>query len=168
MRQRKWVRSLRIGAIILWLLAVAPLWFVLSIACENRFGDRGFVHVANITDETYTELAKTDPMYENLPDGTAITAVYLRQMPGEAETSVWVTADDPQAFAQWLTAQGKLVQQRDDGTFAFAYLIRDDKHSFGQTTGSGVQRWVNWIYSLSAVILLILLLIPWENKKRRI
>ena len=96
----RWVRRVRIGAAVLWLLAALPLWFALSIACEDHFGDRGFVHVALITEQTCAELAKTDPIFADLPDGVAVTAVYLRQMPGEAEATVSLTADDPEAFAQ--------------------------------------------------------------------
>ena len=159
----RWVRRVRIGAAVLWLLAALPLWFALSIACEDHFGDRGFVHVALITEQTCAELAKTDPIFADLPDGVAVTAVYLRQMPGEAEATVSLTADDPEAFAQWLATQQKPVQRREDGTFALAYLIRDGRHNFGDTAGSGVQRWVNGIFWPGAAVIFVLLCLPWDK-----
>lgn len=164
---KKRVRVLRILLLCIAVIAYLPGYISFAVYVSETFFDDGYQHVAEVTEETYEEIAHADEMFLELPDGVEVKDVYIKKaFDGDAYLKIYVEALDNRvdAFEQSLE-RNKAKYSRDGNVFYFSYLESRTSHSyqFDNLVSNEMETKVCKIFNICYGVLVVLLLIPYEN-----
>ena len=163
---KKMFRVLRITLLIVVLIGFLPIYIWFATYVSEKFFDDGYQHVAEVTEETYEELAHVDAMFLELPDGVEVTEVYVKKaFDGDTYLKIYVEASDNKAddYEQSLMRNEERYS-RNGSVFSFSYLESRTSHiyQFNNLVSNEMETKVCKIFMICYGVLVILLLIPFE------
>ena len=159
------LRILRIALVTVLVVGYLPVYFGFKTFVAEMFGDNGYMHVEEITKETYEQIAQADSMFAELPYGSLVKEVYVKYaFDGDAYLSIYV--ETPQEyvaeFIQWLDEKQKKYN-RNENIFDFHYFDSSKAYYFENLTSNETETVSSKIFNVSYAILVVLLLIPYEE-----
>ena len=163
---KKSIRILRILLLCIAVIAYLPSYISFAVYISETFFDDGFQHVAEVTEETYNEIAHADAMFLELPDGVEVKEVYIKKaFDGDTYLKIYVEAleNRADAFAQRLECT-MTKYSRDENVFCFNYLESRTSHTyqFDNLVSNETETKVCKIFNICYGVLVVLLLIPFE------
>lgn len=167
------IRVLRITLLIVVLIGFLPIYIWFATYVSETFFDDGYQHVAEVTEETYEELAHADAMFLELPAGVEVKEVYVKKaFDGDTYLKIYVEASEKQAdaFEQRLKCNEERYS-RNGNRFSFSYLESRTSHlyQFNNLVSNEMETKICRIFRICYGVLVISLLIPFEiivNKRK--
>ena len=164
---KKKVRVLRILLLCIVVIAYLPSYISFAVYISETFFDDGYQHVAEVTEETYKEIAYADAMFLELPNGVEVKEVYVKKaFDGDTYLKIYVEALENKAdtFVQRLE-HNMTKYSRDGNMFCFNYLESRTSHTyrFDNLVSNEMETKVCKIFNVCYGVLVVLLLIPFET-----
>ena len=160
------IRGLRILLLCIAIIGFLPIYIWFATYVSETFFDDGYQHVAEITEETYEEIAHADAMFLELPDGVSVKEVYVKKVfDGDTYLKIYVEASDSNAddYEQSLI-RNKQKYSRDGNMFCFTYFESRTSHlyQFDDLVSNEMETKVCRIFRICYGVMVVLLLIPFE------
>lgn len=163
---KKRVRVLRILLLCTAVLAYLPSYISFAVYISEIFFDDGYQHVAEVTEETYKEIAHADAMFLELPNGVEVKEVYIKKaFDGDAYLKIYVEALENKADAFEQSLERNMTKySRDGNVFCFNYLESRTSHTyqFDNLVSNEMESKMCKIFNICYGVLVVLLLIPFE------
>ena len=122
---KKRVRVLRILLLCTAVLAYLPSYISFVVYISEIFFDDGYQHVAEVTEETYKEIAHADAMFLESPNGVEVKEVYIKKaFDGDAYLKIYVGALENKADAFEQSLERNMTKySRDGNVFCFGICL---------------------------------------------
>lgn len=163
---KKRVRVLRISLLCTAVLAYLPSYIWFAVYISEIFFDDGYQHVAEVTEETYKEIAHADAMFLELPNGVEVKEVYIKKaFDGDAYLKIYVEALENKADAFEQSLERNMTKySRDGNVFCINYLESRTSHTyqFDNLVSNEMESKMCKIFNICYGVLVVLLLIPFE------